>query len=641
MHRFRNQYGLFEKNLARLSLQSWLCRILTATLLSAFFLSGASFAQRRTIQGAESVSSAVPIVINQTLQDLPPASIWRTGDPIRQANPRRITNPDALTRPVPPFVPQRDPLLDIQLRAPIRVFTPPDLNLAGQGFSGVFPPDTVGEIGTTHYLQIINNGAGTSLTVYDKTTGALVSGPLRLGDLAPIGNICNTSPGGDPIALYDHLADRWLLTEFTLFPLLNLCVYVSSAADPVTSTWVLYQFSTPDFPDYPKYAVWPDAYYVGTNESLPAVYALERTQMLAGMSASLQRFTAPRLAAFGFNILQPADLDGATPPPAGTPGLFMRHRDDEVHGPPTIAGPDFVEIWEFHVDFANPGNSIFTGPIDIVVTDFSSELCGTVSFSCVPQPSPATFSNNLDPLREPIMWRLQYRNFGTHQTLVGAFVQDVSGFDHHGIRWFELRRTGIGAWSLFQEGTYAPDPDHRFMPSIAMDQGGNIALAYSVSSTTTFPSSRYTGRLAGDPAGVMPQAETTMIPGSNSQTIGTRWGDYSSMNVDPSDGCQFWYTNAYVGADGLWATQIAKFSFPECSGSGQTQCLVPASGDWVVSEDCTLSQNASAPANVVVNPNVTLTIAPGIVLDIDSSSYNLRVKTGARVVIKPGGKVGQ
>ncbi len=204
--------------------------------------------------------------------------------------------------------------------------------------------------------------------------------------------------------------------------------------------------------------MWPDAYYISTNESLPAVYALGRGDMLTGGAATSQRFTAPALAGFSFQALTPSDIDGATVPPLGSPGYFIRHRDDESHNAGSNnATQDFLEIWEFDVDFATPGNSTFTGPTNIAVTEFDSALCGLTSFVCFPQPGTGT---TLDPLREVVMWRSQYRNFGSHETIVGNFVTDVDDNDRGGIRWFELRRTG-GAWSLFQEGTYSPDTTNR------------------------------------------------------------------------------------------------------------------------------------------------------------------------------------
>ncbi len=182
------------------------------------------------------------------------------------------------------------------------------------------------------------------------------------------------------------------------------------------------------------------------------------------------------------------------------------------------------------------------------------------------------------------MWRLQYRNFGTYETLVGNFVTDVDGTDHGGIRWFELRKTGGGPWSLFQEGTYSPDDANRWMGSVAMDKAGNIALGYSVSSSTVYPSIRYAGREAGDVLGSLPLGEVNVVTGALSQTRFTRWGDYSSMNVDPVDDCTFWYTNEYVASPsfgGSWGTRIAKFSFPSCF-TVVPPVPVPASNAWAL-----------------------------------------------------------
>lgn len=513
-----------------------------------------------------------PGVFEGDVRDLPKAEISPPQEVPRVTEPPQDPDPQSklIERPLSPL----DPLMDLQepVAKAEKTFTPPDLNFGGIPFQGGVPPDTVGEVGSNHYIQMTNASV---VNIYDKT-GTLLAGPFALDSLWTAGGPC-ANGRGDPIVLYDHLADRWLLSEFAATGN-NLCVYISMTNDPIAGGWFSYQFTTPNFPDYPKYAVWPDAYYVSSNEAGPsAAYALDRTNMLAGNPAlPFQRFTAPDLAGFLFQALIPSDLDGPAPP-AGSPNFFMRHRDDEVHNAGTNdPTQDFLEIWAFSVDFANPANSTFTQLPDIPVAEFDSDLCGLVSFFCFPQPGTAT---TLDPLREVIMWRLQYRNFGMHETLVGNFVTDVTGTDQGGIRWFELRRTppGTGNWTLFQEGTHSPDTDNRWMGSIAMDQAGNIALGYSVSSATTFPSIAYTGRLATDPLGMMPQGEVTAVTGAFSQSGITRWGDYSSMNVDPVDGCTFWYTNEYVGdnmnngfgSTGRWTTQIVRFDLPNCLCFGE------------------------------------------------------------------------
>jgi hypothetical protein len=215
-----------------------------------------------------------------------------------------------------------------------------------------------------------------------------------------------------------------------------------------------------------------------------------------------------------------------------------------------------LEIWEFHVDFTTPANSTFTHAQDVQVSEFDSNTCN-FSFSCVPQPGGGPL---LDPLREVIMHRLQYRNFGTHRTLVGNFMTDV-GVNQHEIRWFELRQTA-GPWSLFQEGTYGPDGTHRWMGGIAMDGTGNIGLGFNVSSTSVFPGLRFTGRVFSDPLGTMPETETIIESGTASNSS-TRYGDYAAMSIDPSDDCTFWFTGEYNPAS-QWSTRIAKMIFAEC-----------------------------------------------------------------------------
>ncbi len=522
-----------------------------------------------------------PGVFEGDVRDLPRVVPWQEGDPVREIPRRVFPAPEPIVpEPSPP-----DPLLRPQMKPQSRdghpgwpeglpwkprdlggssspqAFNPPDLIFAGVGFNGTLPPDPVGDVGFEHYIQMVNSPGGSRVRIFDKLGNRLAD--FDLASLAPSGFGPCKMGSGDPIVLFDSLANRWLLAEFADPDRGDhLCVYVSRTADPVGGGFFVYDFTVPQFPDYPKYAVWPDAYYVSTNESRPAAYALQRGRMLNGNPAGFQRFTAPRLRGFEFQALTPSDLDGPTPPPPGSPHYFVRHRDDEAHdagrNDPTR---DFLEIWELRIDFSNPAGSSFVLAASVGTAEFDSNLCGLTSFECFPQPGTPT---RLDPLREVVMWRSQYRNFGTHEMLLGNFVTDVDGSDHGGIRWYELRKTGGGPWTLFQEGTQAPDAEHRFMGSIAMDRQGDIALGYSVSGTLVFPSIRYTGRLATDPPGTFPQGEVNVATGLASQTLSTRFGDYSAMSVDPGDDCTFWYTNEFIGIDGQWATRIARFAFPAC-----------------------------------------------------------------------------
>jgi hypothetical protein len=503
------------------------------------------------------VSEPVAAILTEPLSSLPAAELEYWLD--REVNPRLHYGAKLDVDYNPDLGP--DPLLAVQEAAGPAApdaFGTPLLNFNGQGFTGVNPPDTVGDVGPNHYVQMVNQGAGSRVTIHNKNTGAITGGPATLSNLAPTGNPCRTG-AGDPIVLHDQLANRWLLSEFAGSGN-NLCVYISTGADP-GGTYHFYRFQTPNFPDYPKYAVWPDAYYVSTNETGgPAVYALDRTRMLAGLSATFQRRTAPGLSGFGFQALTPADLDGPTPPPAGTPGLFMRHRDTEAHGPSGMPNNDLLEVWAFTVNWTTPANSTFSKIHDIPVAEFDSALCGLTSFSCIPQPGTSV---RLDPLREVVMWRLTYRNFGNRQVLVGNFSTDV-GSDRAGVRWFELRKTGAN-WTLFQEGTYAPGNISRWMGAIAMDRSGNIALGYNVGSSSLHPGLRYVGRLATDPAGTMPQGEFTIVNGSASNAS-NRYGDYSSMNIDPADDCTFWFTGQWNDA-AQWKTRIAKLKFDQCGAT--------------------------------------------------------------------------
>ncbi len=490
----------------------------------------------------------------------------------REVNPRMnlsgLTDEDATYRGG--ILGGIDPLLTSQANSPAATdlaFLTPILNYDGQGFTGVNPPDTVGDVGPNHYIQMINGGGGALMMIYDKA-GSALAGPTAVDSL---GTGACANGLGDGIVLYDQMADRWMISEFS-GSTNALCIYISSGSNPVTSSWYVYQFNTPNFPDYPKYGVWTDAYYVSTNETGgPAVYAMDRAKMLAGAPATQQRFTAPGLAGFGFQALIPSDLDGATAPPTDAPNYFMRHRDDEAHNAgsnnPT---EDYLEIWPFHVDFDTPANSTFTGPLNIPVSEFDSELCGYVSFQCFPQQGSAT---TLDPLREVIMQRLQYRNFGAYEVLVGNYVTDVDGSDHGGVRWFELRKSGGGSWTLHQEGTYAPDANSRWMGAISMDGAGNIAVGYNVSSSNMYPSLRYAGRLAGDPLGTLPQGEGTLINGSAANSS-NRYGDYSAMSVDPADDCTFWFTGEY-NASSTWSTRIGTFKFDSCGSDDFTISATP------------------------------------------------------------------
>jgi len=429
------------------------------------------------------------------------------------------------------------------------------LNFAGvgngdYGFSpSSAPPDTNGAVGATQYVQWVNQ----SFAVFNKSTGAIVAGFPKAGNSiwSGFGGGCQTNNDGDPIVQYDKAANRWILTQFSVSttPFLQ-CVAVSTTSD-ATGTYNRYAFSygTSQFNDYPKLGVWPDGYYIsynifnGNTFTGTKACAFNRTAMLAGAAATQQCFQLSS----SFGGLLPSDLDGSTAPPAGSPNFFMNF------------GANSLNLWKFHVDFANSANSTFTGPTNIPVATFSAACSG--GGTCIPQ---SGTTQKLDSLADRLMYRLAYRNFGDHEALV--VNHSVTAGTSVGVRWYEIRSPN-GTPSVFQSGTYAPDSSYRWMGSIAMDKVGDIALGYSVSSSSLKPSIRYSGRVPGDPLGTL-QAENTITTGGGSQTGGlSRWGDYSAMTIDPSDDCTFFYTTEYLKANGSfnWSTRIASFKFPSCS----------------------------------------------------------------------------
>ena len=442
------------------------------------------------------------------------------------------------------------------------VATSGGLNFAGVGQSDYnftvqyAPPDTVGAVGATQYVQWVN----TCFAVFDKATGVIAAGFPKPGNSpwAGFGGGCQTNNDGDPIVQYDKLANRWILTQFSVSttPYLQ-CVAVSTTPD-ATGTYYRYAFSygNTQFNDYPKMGVWPDGYYISYNIFNNAqtfagskVCAFDRAKMLAGDPTATQQCFQ---LSTSYGGLLPSDLDGTTAPPLGSPNFFMNF------------GANSLNLWKFHADFANAANATFTGPTNIPVAAFNAACSG--GGACIPQPGT---SNKLDSLADRLMYRLAYRNRGAVESLLVNHSVAVGTNKKNqvtSVRWYEVR-TPNSAPAVYQQGTLGTtDGIHRWMGSIAMDKPGNIALGYSASSSSVNPGIRYTGRLATDVLGTM-QTETIIQPGGGSQT-GTlhRWGDYSAMTVDPVDDCTFWYTTEYLKASGSfnWSTRIASFKFSGC-----------------------------------------------------------------------------
>ncbi len=481
-------------------------------------------------------------------------------------------------------------------------------NYEGLGYNGVNPPDPCMDVSSTHVIQMINGPGGAYFSIWDRATGNELQGQTYFDSFTGIGGL------GDPIVLYDQMADRWMMSEFSAGGNL-LVVAISQTASPLGS-WYVYSYQANNFPDYPKYAIWNNAYVVTSNEATPTVYALNRTSMLAGTAGTAQIFTVPSYGTIGFQALSPIDFDGDIPAPAGTPAYVMRMADDAWNG----ASQDQLELWEFDIDFNNSNNTSLTQQFTLPTQPFDTGLCGYTSFSCIQQQGSGTL---LDPLREVIMNRAHYRNFGTHESIVCCHVTDVNGNDRAGMRWYELRRTGgtAGAWSIYQEGTYSPDTESRWMGSVAINAEGSIALAFSRSSGSSFPALAYTGRSACDELGMMTEPETTIVTGGGANNA-NRYGDYASMSVDPTDG-SFWFTGEYNPST-QWSTRMAQFDIasvcaPTVAFSGSAASVDEGSAN--VENGCldytVLDVELGLSVEASVAPTVTLSIAGDAVQGVD------------------------
>jgi hypothetical protein len=522
-----------------------------------------------TAVAAAGAQSPKPIVIHSVYNDISPAMRDVEPWPVRNVQEHEAAeNPKISTglhKDMPDLVIQKGSLLG-QLAPSIPA---PILSFDGIPFPGVIcncaPPDTNGEVGQTQYVQIVNEG----YQVFDKTTGNSIFGPASIESIwTGMGGVCETSGNGDPVVLYDQIANRWLISQFAN-GLHDECVAVSTTND-ATGTYARYDFSlgTNALFDYPHLSVWPDAYYMtmnvfnssGTVYLGPQAFAFDRDKMLAGLPATM--ITFPTLGPT-FPPWLPSDLDGSTLPPAGAPNSLVLWPDTNTY-----------RVYHFHVDFAVPANSTLTFFGESPAAAFT-QIC-PFTRACVPELGQSS-ANWLDSLGDRLMFRLAYRNFGDHESVVGNFTVNASGVA--GIRWFEVRGVTAGPVTTFQESTYSPDTTWRWMGSIAMDQEGDMALGFSASSSTIFPQVRYTGRLVDDPLNTLPQGEGHIIDGTGAQTdTVNRWGDYSDMTIDPVDDCTFWYTQEYYDTTSSfnWRTRIGNFKFDTCGGGGGGEITLSA-----------------------------------------------------------------
>lgn len=446
------------------------------------------------------------------------------------------------------------PAAQVPPGAPDSLGTFAGISTENGGSSNVVDP--TGAVGPGHYVQMVN----TMFAVFAKD-GGLLAGPININRLwTGAGGACESNNSGDPIVLYDQHADRWLLSQFFVGDNsqgpYGMCVAVSHTPDP-TGAYHLYELPAPWNPDYPKIGVWDDAYYLTTQPgpfTSADLRAVDRDAMLAGRPTQMIRFSVNPTT-----FLLPADVDGSTPPPPGTPNWFTAFESPST----TASGPARLTVYAFDADFDDPAASSFQLAAEVPIAPFSPVCGDEPGGRCISVPGT---DGGRDALDDVPMFRAAYRNFGDQQTIVGSFAHGVGtpGEPVAATRWWELRNTG-GAWALNQEGDLFGGTLNRWAASAAQDRNGGLAAGYSVSDHVTFPSIRYAARSPLDPSGTI-GPEATMVEGGGGPDVGGRWGDYTTLAVDPVDDCTFWYTNIYYARDGVEvSTAIGSFRRPDCA----------------------------------------------------------------------------
>ena len=427
-------------------------------------------------------------------------------------------------------------------------------NIVGLPYTFVNPSDPNCAVGPNHVIQTINNSSSSYFEIWNKA-GTVAQAQLLISSLTGV------QGSGDPVVLYDQLANRWVLTEFGktgAVSFINTLIVAVSVSDDPTGSWYIYSFvDNTFFVDYPKFSVWHNAYYATSNDFNTAgtaylgssIYAFDRTKMLAG-NATATAIRSRLVDAGGrYFSMGPVCLEGTTP--STQSGLFAFFQDNQFTSDPLDV--DSIFMFEFTPDFVTPGSSVISAFTKLVPTNFDSEVCTATRGQCVSQQGSAVA---VEDLAGRIMHKLIYRNFGTYEAIVCNTTVDASGAGRAGIRWWELRRPG-GNWGIYQEGTWSPDANHRWLGAICIDAIGNIGLMYNVSGATAFPSIRFTGRNPGDALGTMSLPEQTIIAGTVANSS-TRYGDYGTLCLDPSTGRDFWLTAQYNTAT-TWSTRVATF----------------------------------------------------------------------------------
>jgi len=447
-----------------------------------------------------------------------------------------------------------------------------------QNWAGVtsssYPPDPTGAVGPNHYVQMVN---ATTVRIFSKTGSTILS--FQLGTLWGLG-----SNAGDPIVMYDKFADRWFLSQFGSSSDRKIYIAVSQTNDP-TGSYYTWTYVSPQFPDYLKFSIWQDGYYMTSNQTTDKVYVFERSVMLtggAGARGIYSTFTTGSVSSFFIPL--PADAaDNTSLPAAGTAFPFFAYYDNAWG-----TGVDGIKIWNMTTNWTT-GTASISSPTQVNTSSFDASY--DASWDDCPQPNGVY----LDGIGGVLMYRVPWRSWTGYNNVVlswGVLIADSPR--QRAIYWCELRQIS-GTWTMYQQGIYNPDASTRWMSSAAMDDNGSIALCYAKSSTSIYPGLYYTGRLASDPLGTMSFAETQAIAGSGSQSTYNRFGDYAQTSLDP-DGITFWHTGEYVGSGSGQETRIYSFQLPlpvlvasvavavtsgvnpTCTGSSVTFTATPTNG---------------------------------------------------------------
>ncbi|MGO4912516.1 GEVED domain-containing protein [Leeuwenhoekiella sp. W20_SRS_FM14] len=465
---------------------------------------------------------------------------------IQEVNPKRRTTNQVV--PGKGFPKDGDPLLKTQKsKSPTKSYIPEPIRVFEANTSRFTPSDPTGAVGPNHYVAAWNAG----FKIYDKQGNLLV-------DEASLGTLFEGNTEGDPIVLYDAPADRFIITEFEKDNdsggVNGLNIAICKGPDPVNDGWYVYTagFETGEFPDYPKYSVWHDGYYITSNITIntdrqgnqsDAIFVMEREKMLQGLTnVGFLGFSLPTLQTNGF--FSPQFFNVSSPEaPASGPATVVFLQDDSWSG----VTDDHLKLWDVNVDWTTPQNSAISQPRIITVSDFNSVFDGG-AFSNLPQPA----GPDIDALQGTIMNQAQFRKFPTYNSAVFNFAVNVApaGQEQAGIRWYEMRQTGDGQpWTVFQEGTYvSPTGNNAFAASMAIDSQGTIGMGYTTVSTSTPVTINYTGRYANDPLGQMSVPEA-LIRASTGVSASERYADYTHLTVDPVDGKTFWFITEYFNAE--------------------------------------------------------------------------------------------